>query len=175
MVRLPIYCSLTILQAATVLGVLIPPDLAPGLYSIPFDSNGTATGEPLLLRSVNIQTENPYSRRQQGPPTLPTSQAKCGTGGTIANTFATAKASLQSECDRGDTYPKRTAIVFKSGNAVAYFCNFDAANRCWRQEVDEAMNRIVQACGIGKGGELYIPSYQKSYGGDNSGQQICRF
>ncbi len=165
-----------LLQAAAIQAVLVPTDLPAGLYSIPFDANGTAVSEPVLIHAVDSFADYSHAKRQQGPPPLPASQTKCGTGGAIAiGDFATAKASLQSECDSGQTYPIRTAVVFTTGNAVAYFCNFLASNRCWRQEVEDAMNKIVQSCGSGKGGEVYIPSYSKSYGGDNVGQQICRF
>jgi len=37
------------------------------------------------------------------------------------------------------------------------------------------MNKIVQDCGAGRGGEVYVSAYSKSYGGDNAGQQVCRF
>ncbi|KAL1844773.1 hypothetical protein VTK73DRAFT_1821 [Phialemonium thermophilum] len=172
MVRRAIFCGLAVLQAAT--AVLVPSGLSDGLYSIPFDANGTALGEPVPLASALSR----FSRvRRQNAPAFPSNApTKCGNGGRInINDFSTAKANLETECDAGVTYPQRTAVVFITGGAVAYFCNYDASGRCWRQEVEDAMNRVVQSCGSGNGGEVYLQSYQRSYGGDNLGQQICRF
>ncbi len=169
-------CWLVLLQAAAIGAILIPSNLADGLYTIPFDSNGTALSDPIFIRSAAGTPSDHHRSRRQNPPTLPRSETKCGTGGLVRiSEFTVAKANLQAECDKGDTYPARTAVIFITGTTTAYFCNYDAQNRCWRQEYEDAMNRVVQSCGSGRGGEVYIPSYLKSYGGDNNGQQVCRF
>lgn len=176
MVRCSLFYGLALLQATAIQAVIVPVGLPAGLYSIPFDANGDALGEPVLLKAADSIAQYSLPRRQNSPPALPQSREQCGTGGNInINNFSAAKASLQSTCDYGDNYDPRNAIVFTTGNAVAYFCTYDAPGRCWRQEVEDAMARIVSSCGSGKGGESYIPSYDKSYGGDNAGQHVCRF
>ena len=151
-------CGLVLLKAAAVGAVLIPSNLADGLYTIRFDSNGTALGDPTFIHSAAETASNRHPSRRQNPPTLPRSETKCGTGGSVRiSEFTVAKANLQAECDKGDAYPARTAVIFITGTATAYFCNYDAQNRCWRQEYEDAMTRIVQSCGSGKGGEVYIP------------------
>jgi hypothetical protein len=169
-------------HTTTVHSLLLPVGLPDGLYRVPFDTNGTALSEPILLQAVDPATapSSAVYRRQRGnnPPALPASQSRCGRAGNLNIVqFANAKAQLQAECDRGETFGPRQAVIFTTdnGRTNAYFCNYDASNRCWRQEVEEAMSRLVRDCGSGKGGELYIPQYSKSYGGDNGGQQICRF
>lgn len=176
MIQRTLIYGLVLLQAVTIRAVIVPAGLPAGLYSIPFDANGDALGEPVLLRAADSLQEYTLPRRQNSPPALPASREECGTGGSLnINNFAVAKESLQSVCDYGDNYNTRTAVVFTTGSAIAYFCTYDSPGRCWRQEVEDAMLRIVSSCGSGKGGESYIPSYSKSYGGDNAGQQVCRF
>ncbi|KAK1763900.1 hypothetical protein QBC33DRAFT_622603 [Phialemonium atrogriseum] len=176
MVRLALLSGLALLQAIAVRAVIVPAGLPAGLYSIPFDANGDAIGEPILLKTAEAVAERSLSRRQQNARPLPNSQEKCGTGGYInVNNFAVAKELLQSECDYGDQYGTRTAIVFTNVNTIAYFCTYDTQARCWRQEMNTAMDRVVASCGYGNGGESYVPSYSIAYGGDNVGQQICRF
>lgn len=171
MVRL-LFISLALLQAAAIRAVVVPENLPDGVYSIPFDDYGDASGEPVFLRP--IEANSALSRRQNSPPTLPQSTVKCGNRGNInINDFQVAKADLQNECDQASFYPTNTAIVHLAGSAVAYFCNYGTGNRCWRQEYEEAMQRIVNSCGSGKGGEVYIRSYDKAYGGDNAGGNIC--
>ncbi len=56
---------------------------------------------------------------------------------------------------------------------MAYLCNYASQNRCWRQEYEEALLAIVAQCGVGRGGEAFVSSYGKAYGGDNVGREIC--
>ena len=195
MVSWTLLCSgLALLQATAIQAVLIPAGLPDGLYSISFDANGTATSEPVLLRAAH-DPSSAIVRRQRGgggknrggggggnnnnnPPPLPSTQSKCGGGPNLDIVqFATAKARLQEECDKGKMYPRGQAIFFTEGRAMAYFCNYDAENRCWRREVEEAMAQIVAKCGLAKGGEIYVPQYDKSYGGDNARdpKDVCTF
>jgi hypothetical protein len=174
MVRGVLLYGLALLQAAAVQAVFVPADLPEGVYSIPFDSTGAAIGAPVLIHSIDSRAGQSRFRRQQNPPSLPSSQTKCGNNGNInISDFSTAKSNLESVCDKGDYYPASTAVVYTTGGAVAYFCNYGNSNRCWRQEYEEAMTKIVNQCGSGKGGEVFIPSYNKAYGGDKAGKDIC--
>jgi hypothetical protein len=165
--------GLLLLQATAIRAVYVPTDLADGLYLIPFDNDGNAIGEPVLLPPADATPGQSLNRRQN-PPSLPQSTTKCGNRGNInINDFQVAKAQLQSECDKGQQYGPNTAIVHTSGTGMAWFCNYQSANRCWRQEYEEAMLRIVAQCGTGKGGEVFVPQYNKAYGGDNLGNNIC--
>jgi hypothetical protein len=175
MVRSFLLYGLALLQATAIQAVFVPAGLQDGVYSIPFDVNGDAIGEPVLLHAVDSRADQPHYARQQNPPSLPASQTRCGNRGNInINDFQIAKEALQSVCDKGDYYDAYNAIVYTQGSAVAYFCTYGGASRCWRQEYEEAMQRIVQSCGSGKGGEVFVQSYSKAYGGDNAGGQICR-
>ena len=172
MVRSVLLYGLALLQATAIQALIVPDNLPDGLYTIPFNSAGEALSEPALVHSLESRVDR--HRRQSNPPTLPASKTKCGTRGNInINDFQLAKAAIQTACDKGEQYAASTAVVYTVGSSVAYFCNYQSANRCWRQEYEEAMARIVQSCGSGKGGEIYISAYSKSYGGDNAGSEIC--
>jgi len=132
MVRWTFFLSgLALLQATAIQAVLIPAGLPDGLYTISFDTNGTAVSEPVLVRAADSGTRAPsrfsLGARQgnnNNPPPLPRPQSRCGTGGNIDIVqFPNAKGQLQAECDRGDFYPPRTAVVFTAGRAISYFCN----------------------------------------------------
>ncbi len=160
---------------AAVQAVVVPVGLAPGLYSIPFDANGTALSAPIPL-DFHASSARLRRQSQNNPPLLAQAQTRCGSGGAITiSEFSSAKSDLQKECDLGLSYQPRNAIVFTTGKAVAYFCSYDAVGSCTRREVEDTMSRIVRDCGNNRGGEVFIPQQQKSYGGDNTGQQICRF
>ena len=122
--------GLALLRATAVQAVFLPAGLPDGLYTLSFDANGTAVGEPVLVRALDSAAPAASRffldrrQRQNNPPPLPRSQSRCGTGGAIDLVqFPNAKAQLQAECDHGDMYPPRTAVVFTAGRSIAYFCN----------------------------------------------------
>lgn len=173
-----LHFGLALLQASAITAVTVPEGLAEGTYLIPFDPlTREALTAPILVRD-GADTNLPIAARQnqrQNPPSLPQSQVRCAGNQQInVNDFSLAKGYLQSECDRAESYPPYTAIVHIQQTGMAYFCTYSVTARCWRQEVDEAMQRIVNSCGTGRGGEVFIPSYNKAYGGRNAGGAICQ-
>ena len=171
MVRKLLIGVIALLQVTATQALLIPADLPDGLYTIPFDSNGAAVSDPVRVeaRHSRIMRESLLEKRQ-----TQRWQAKCGNTGRIQiNDFQVAKENLQSECDRGETYRPNMAVVYTTGNSIAYFCNFDRENRCSRSEYEDAMLGLVSQCGSGNGGEVYLASADKGYGGDNKGVEIC--
>ena len=155
MARRLLASGLLLCQAALTPAIIIPADLPEGLYTFPLDS-------------VSPDTAISPQRRQRSW------RATCGTSGPInINDFAVAKENLQDACDAGETYIPHMAVVYTTGTAVAYFCNYGAQNTCSRAEYDEAMLSLVQQCGIGAGGEVFDGN-TKGYGGDTVvGADIC--
>ena len=151
--------SLLLLQAALIPAIIIPADLPEGLYTIPLDSSSAP---------MRIDTRTPHRRQFRW-------QADCGVNGQInINDFTVAKENLQQACDRGDEYIPHSAVVYTTGSAVAYFCNYGRRNQCSRVEYEDAMLSLVQQCGIGAGGEVFDGD-TKGYGGDNVEAGICIF
>lgn len=166
MVRQLLLAGLSLLQAAAVGALIVPAGLPEGLYHIPFDSDGTALSAPLRVESRS--TQGRFEARQ-----FQRWEARCGVLGQIQiNDFTVAKENLQSECDRGETYQPNRAVIYSTGRAIAYFCNYDRQNRCTRAEYEEAMLALVGQCGIGAGGEVYLAAQDKGYGGDNKGESV---
>ncbi|KAL2108539.1 hypothetical protein VUR80DRAFT_3702 [Thermomyces stellatus] len=159
MTRGPVTTCLLLLQAALTTAIIIPADLPEGLYTIPLDASSAPT---------RIDTRSPTRRQARW-------QADCGVDGPInINDFTVAKENLQDGCDRGETYIPHSAVVYTTGSAIAYFCNYGRRNQCSRAEYDEAMLSLVQQCGFGAGGEVFDGD-TKGYGGDNVEADICTF
>ncbi|SPO06376.1 uncharacterized protein DNG_09065 [Cephalotrichum gorgonifer] len=152
--------SAVLLHATLTSGITVSPDLPEGLYAISLNS----TADPVRIES---RASHLYRRQANW-------KAKCGTRGRInINDFTVAKENLQKACDGGETYQVQTAVLYTTGSAVAYFCNYNRPNRCSRAEYEAALLSLVQQCGIGNGGEVTSEPWSKGYGGDNVGVEIC--
>ena len=152
--------TLLLLHAALTPAIIVPAGLPEGLYAIPLDSSSAPV--PIGARSRNTPRQTRW-------------QAECGNTGRInINDFTTAKENLQDACDKGEEYEPHMAVVYTTGSAVAYFCNYGKKNQCSRQEYEDAMLSLVQRCGSGAGGEVFDGD-TKGYGGDNVDAEICVF
>jgi len=138
MVRL--VSAAALLLAGVASAVLVPTGLAPGMYAIPFDDNGDALTAPIALGDIALE-----KRQQNGVGTLPQGQVTCGTNGNLnIAVWTTAKEAFQSMCDsHPDLYPANMVVIYTSGNTVAYMCNFNNANRCWRSEYQNVSYPIL--------------------------------
>jgi hypothetical protein len=121
----------SLLFAAVAKAVLVPADLAPGMYAIPFDDNGDALTPPIALGDVALE-----KRQNNGPGTLPQGQVTCGTNGNLnIAVWNSAKDAFQAMCDsHPEAYEANIVVLYTSGNTLAYMCNFGRPNRCWRSE-----------------------------------------
>jgi hypothetical protein len=138
MFRSTLLSSLVLFLAGTTQALKVPLDLAPGVYSIPFDNNGVAAGDPVLLGPISARVRRALEARQQSPPRLQLPQARCQSSGTIVVAdFDAAKADFQAYCDMGVANAAQTAVVYTIGNMIAYMCNYNSPNRCWREEYEQ--------------------------------------
>ena len=150
MMRSILLSSLALLLAGPIQALKVPSDLAPGVYSIPFDGNGVATSEPKLIRPLSARERRAVEARQQTPPRLPSPQARCQNSGTIVVAdFDAAMADFQDYCDSGVTNQAQSAVVYTTGRMIAYMCNYNTANRCWRQEYEQGKSSLSDEYCIG--------------------------
>jgi hypothetical protein len=153
----------------------IPGDLGDGVWKIHHDGKGNAVGEPKLIGHVNHNHTSPSARmRRQSAPPLPNPDVNCGDGHNInRGDFNGAWSGFDYWCDQGQYYAPYTAVWYTYGSAIAYMCTYSGWERCWRSEYDESVILDDISCGQDHYGWVYIGAYDKSYGRDNSGANIC--
>ncbi|KAK1832586.1 hypothetical protein QBC39DRAFT_256356 [Podospora conica] len=176
---------LTLLTAAaTTTAFTVPPNLPNGIYSVAIDARGNALSAPLLVRSLSDLPPSPsrITPRQQQAPSLPAPSTNCHNrqlAAPRAEYDAALKAFNSIVCDPATMYQAGAAIWISVNNAktVPYMCNYEAANRCWTSESNEADQLINRQCGNTGIGWVYVGQYKKSYGRENVGEggsvQIC--
>jgi len=150
----------------------VPTGLPDGEYTISFDANGNAIGELRFIKELSEvnTTAHAIEARQTS---LPGPTINCRDRRVTRGDYDNAVASMKNECDKGIFYNARTAVWWTSGSAIAYLCNYDNSNRCWRGEVEQATTLVDTNCGRSTVGWVYIDTYKKSYGRENSGVSIC--
>ncbi|KAK5656033.1 hypothetical protein OQA88_5172 [Cercophora sp. LCS_1] len=164
--------TLLLAFVATSHAYIVPASLPDGQYTISFDANGNAIGEPRFVQELGgvNATAHALEGRQTS---LPGPTINCRDRRVTRGDYDNAVASMKNECDKGIYYNARTAVWWTSGSAIAYLCNYDNSNRCWRGEVEQAANLVDANCGRSNIGWVYIDAYKKSYGRENSGVNIC--
>lgn len=173
---------LTLLTAAaTAQAFTVPANLPNGIYSVAIDARGNALTAPLLVRALTPSSPNRITSRQQAP-SLPNPSTNCHN-----RQFASSRAEYDSVlkafnsvvCDPATMYRAGAAIWISVAEAktVPYMCNYEAANRCWTSESNEADALMNKQCGANGIGWVYVDQYKKAYGRENVGQggsvQIC--
>jgi hypothetical protein len=164
------------LFAASCQAVVVPQGLPDGVWSLPFDpTTRNALGEPTLLQYINAHDipKAAVLPRQSSPPPLPNPRATCGANNLNRSNFLVVKEIFNTMCDAAQQYRPNQAIVMTAGTSIAYMCNFNGTNRCWRQEYDEAMALLDRNCGQDRVGTVYVERWVKTYGRDNAGANIC--
>jgi hypothetical protein len=167
---LQLYASLS--AFALCRAYIVPTDLEDGLYYVPLDDDGVALGAPILLEAPIELADASFdiTRRQ---PNLPSPSVNCHDRSYNGGDYEVAKRAFNDNCDKGTYYPSNYALWYTAGSAIAYLCNYESSNRCWRKEFDEANALMDISCGTNRVGWVSIDSYKKSYGRDNSGAKIC--
>lgn len=172
---------LTLLTAAaTAHAFTVPANLPNGIYSVAIDARGNALSTPLLVRSLSPPSR--ITPRQNQAPSLPNPSTNCHNrqfASSRAEYDAALKAFNSVVCDPATMYQAGAAIWISVADAktVPYMCNYEAANRCWTSESNEADGLLNKQCGASGIGWVYVDQYKKSYGRENVGQggsvQIC--
>ena len=174
--------TLLLLAVSTALGFVLPADLADGVYSVEYDAaTGEALSAPSLVGALEARTPvraPPPSRivAARAPPPLESPRTLCSATGNLRSRpdFDTVKAQFNGICEKDTMYPKNVAMVVSYGSALAYMCNFDkSTNRCWREEYEEASTLMDRTCGTAVAARVYIARWDKTYGRDNQGANIC--
>ncbi|EJT71303.1 hypothetical protein GGTG_10562 [Gaeumannomyces tritici R3-111a-1] len=153
--------------------LVVPDNLADGVWAFALDAGGDAVGAPVPVTALPAAVSRRLAARQQNPPALASPQVQCKAGYVNVAEFATARAAFNDLCDRAQSYPANVGIVVAQGSALAYMCNYDGSNRCWRQEYDEASLLVDGRCGSGRVGTVRVQRWNKSYGRANRGESIC--
>jgi hypothetical protein len=173
--------GLLVAAATMVPAFRVPEGLPTGVYAVSFDPlTGEALGEfeslhpSLADRSMRIRPLGPRQDRKNPPP-LEKPRTICAATDLDRADFDAAKARLVSRCDEAKIYSAHTAVVAATdnGTTIAYMCNFDNENRCWREEYDEASGILDRDCGRRRIGMVYVDRWKKSYGRDLRGADIC--
>ncbi len=144
---------LALLQVASIQALLVPDNLVERATPSP----STPTGRP----SASLFSYARPAPARSGPcrggrPRLRCSSLrdKCGNGGAIRiNDFTAAKGNLQSECDRGDYYPTRTAIIFLSGKRGGVFLQLRRLEPLLEAGSGRCDEQIVRNMAASGGGE----------------------
>jgi hypothetical protein len=144
MVRL--LTAFAVLLGATYAVVTVPEGLADGVYSISMETNDVTFLKPITTRSR-------IERRQ----TLPSPEVTCGKAKFLnINDYNTAKENFEDFCDLNTRIEPSSAVLYVTGTAMAYLCNYGDGNWCYRREYDAAVNLVVNQCGTGSTGEVYV-------------------
>src|SRR5262245_3066863 len=111
MVRLGLLSAFAISLSGMSQALRVPADLAPGVYSIPFDSNGVATGDPIRLGPLSARARHAIDSRQTQP--LPSPQTRCqSSGDIIVADFDAAMADFQRYCDGAENIQTQRAVIY---------------------------------------------------------------
>jgi len=175
------HTTLKLLTAATSLASAfkVPDSLPDGVYTLSYDpASGEALSELELLQPSLARRNNrlaPLVARQNAdkPPPLERPRPTCGKADMNRNDFDAAKAEFEKLCDIWKVYPAHNAVIITQGRAIAYMCSFDAENRCWRDEYEEASGILDRQCGNRRTGAVYVEKWRKTYGRDVAGVDIC--
>ncbi|KAK1761596.1 hypothetical protein QBC47DRAFT_397561 [Echria macrotheca] len=152
---------------------VFPVDLPDGVYSVPIDGDGNALSEPRLVESLPATKDHGILDRRQAP-RLPKPSTNCHQDRSLnREDYNIAFQAFNTICDRAEMYPANSSMVVSSGTAMAYLCNYNADNRCWSSESNEADGLMNSSCGNNGIGWVFIGQYSKSYGRENKGISIC--
>ncbi|KAK0713475.1 hypothetical protein B0T26DRAFT_677806 [Lasiosphaeria miniovina] len=106
-----------------------------------------AIGEPVLqeelaTRDASFPTGGGSARVAKRQ--LPSPAAFCHSRSYNGNGYNDALYTFDLMCDLGVEYPTYYAAFRTSGNTVAYICNYENHNRCWRSEFGQ-VNALLDA------------------------------
>ena len=176
----PGIAALHLLGAAAPLvsAFVVPEDLANGVYAFSYDggdAQAIAKFEMLAPISSNhtVDSSTLEARQRNVPPPLEKPQTQCGNANINRGDFDRIKEEFKKMCDKAESFPGNSGILITYGNAIAYMCNYEFANRCWAQEYDEASGLVDRQCGTGRSGTVYVDRWKKSYGRDAKDANIC--
>ena len=176
------HAALRLVAAASLASAfIVPSDLADGVYAVQYDAaTGQALGDLELLPSPGVAKRSLRGRRaltarqtRTNPPPLEKPKTTCGNAELNRNDLESAKQQFEALCENPTIYPARNAIIITQGRAIAYMCNYNAENRCWREEYDEASGLLDKQCGNRRAGTVYVDRWKKTYGRDVTGADIC--
>ncbi|KAK3376310.1 hypothetical protein B0T24DRAFT_665299 [Lasiosphaeria ovina] len=148
---------------------VVPIGLDDGTYFQALDDKGSAIGEPVLQEEVATRDASfptgggsaRVAKRQLASPA-----AFCHSRSYNGNGYSDALYKFDLMCDLGVEYPTYYAAFRTSGGTVAYMCNYENHNRCWRSEFDQVNVLLDAVCGWNVAGWVVLDLYKKSYGRD---------
>ncbi|KAI6443008.1 hypothetical protein MCOR22_005563 [Pyricularia oryzae] len=91
--------------------------------------------DPLCRHGATF-LKTPLSRREGLPSLPPPLLVRCAAERAKLQSFkgyARARDFFRGMCNAGQQFPRGTAVFINLGSAIAYMCNYDVDNRCWRQ------------------------------------------
>ena len=141
-------------------GITVPANAADGVYSVRFDSNGTAIHE-LIAPPLSEQQLTDLVTRKSATLKQPSRIAARADGITCENygldshnDCDAAVQALKNQCDPSGAIGSRRSFYSKAGGVVAYVCNFSssAAMICDHNKIGSDYGLITATCGLYKAG-----------------------
>ncbi|KAJ8109203.1 hypothetical protein OPT61_g7633 [Boeremia exigua] len=161
--------------AASTQAWTVPDGTPDGLYSVSVDDNGIETHAKLADPEAGISMQNrPLSARARS--ILKRDITTCGDGVEL-NHADTDRANtlLDANCGgpNGVFVPGGYDWYQKSGETVAFFCNFGGDNRCDSNSRARSSSVITAVCGWYKPGWTGPNAGYLTYGYDHVNSKFC--
>jgi hypothetical protein len=143
----------------------LPVDSKDGLYVHSTDEKGAMTLE--YLGTFNDSGYDPglVKRADEGPRCL---------GGTIdSRSWDGAIDGFIAMCRFQNPARFTSSIMYKSGSAVAYGCNYGKGQECGGDHVNNFFTSLKSTCGNDQRSYYNVPKWKATYGVTNSGTSYC--
>ncbi|KAH9436005.1 hypothetical protein MCOR02_004915 [Pyricularia oryzae] len=100
------------------------------------DASAHPGSAPTSSAGTTPPSSRPHSRREDPPSLPPPLLVLCAAERAKLQSFkgyARARDFFRGMCNAGQQFPRGTTVFINLGSAMAYMCNYDVDNRCWRQ------------------------------------------
>jgi hypothetical protein len=148
----------------------LPLDSKDGLYVHSVDENGVASFEylgtvPPTGEAPGLEANALLKRAGEGP--------QCGGAYVDSRDWDGAIDAFIATCRAGNPARVKKSLSVRSGNAVAYSCDYGKGHDCWGDQVNSFFTSLKGTCGNSQASYYNLPKSKASYGVTSVGVGFC--